>query len=162
MPLVIRHNNVEYTFNHCLKSVAKWEQHFRKPFLTREKKSLTEVMGYFQFMCDKPIPLENGPLDVASNLKALEVYMNAEMSATRIIQDESKRSMIITNEVVYAIMSINNTPYECETWHLSRLFKLIETYNALKEPPKKMSQREIMEQNRKLNEERRRKFKSKG
>ena len=53
-------------------------------------------------------------------------------------------------------------PFECEKWHLNRLLTLIEVCNRKNSPDKKMSKKQIADQNRALNALRRKKFGTRG
>jgi hypothetical protein len=53
-------------------------------------------------------------------------------------------------------------PFECETWHLNRLFSLIRICNIKQQKPTKMSRGEIARRNRDLNAERRAKYNTSG
>ena len=53
-------------------------------------------------------------------------------------------------------------PFECEKWHINRLLTLIQICNIKNQPAKNMSKREVMNQNRLLNEARRAKYHTKG
>ena len=59
-------------------------------------------------------------------------------------------------------MIASNIPFECQKWHLNKLLTLIRVCSIKNQPPKKMSQREIMSRNNKLNAARKRKFNTKG
>ena len=75
-----------------------------------------------------------------------------------------RNSEFITSELIYYWMVAMNIPFECQKWHLNRLLTLIricEIKNNPKGQPK-MSANEIRQYNDKLNEERRRRYNSKG
>lgn len=150
-----------YTFEHSLKSVALWESKYKKAFLVKDKKEITEWIDYFLMMrlTDDPLPKDFFSEEVCQEFAD---YIQQEHTATKVKQLDGGRSMVITSEVIYAYLALSDIPFEVEDWNLSRCLKLIEVVGHLKTPPKKMSQREILEQNRRLNEERRRKYNSKG
>jgi hypothetical protein len=54
-----------------------------------------------------------------------------------------------------------NIPFECQKWHLNRLFALIRVCN-IKNNPKKMSQKEALSRQRRLNAVRKRALNTKG
>lgn len=148
-----------FQFEHSLKTVAEWESVWLKPFLTSEPKSFEELRDYYRCMCLQDLP------DIALTpvlMETLNNYLGATLSATKVNNDNSSGHKIITSEVIYGLMVEGGIPFETENWHLSRLLKLIEVVGAQRTPPKKMSNQEILEQNKKINEERRRKFNTKG
>jgi hypothetical protein len=55
-----------------------------------------------------------------------------------------------------------NIPFECQYWHLERLITLVKVINLKQSPPKKMSRREIADQQRRLNAERRARYGTQG
>jgi hypothetical protein len=55
-----------------------------------------------------------------------------------------------------------NIPMECQKWHFNRLIALIKVCNIKNNPGKKMSRREILTRNQALNEERKRKYNTRG
>ena len=68
----------------------------------------------------------------------------------------------ITSELVYYWMICFNIPFECQKWHFNRLMTLIRVCEEKNKPPKKMSKKEIMARNNRLNDERRKKLGTKG
>ena len=69
---------------------------------------------------------------------------------------------IITSEVIYYWMISLNIPMECQKWHINRLLALIKVCDIKNKPPEKLSQKEIIAQNRALNEQRRKRLHTKG
>ena len=69
---------------------------------------------------------------------------------------------VITSELIYYWMTVFNIPFECETWHLNRLFTLIRICNIKQAKPKKMSRAEIAARNRELNAQRKEQLGTKG
>jgi hypothetical protein len=59
-------------------------------------------------------------------------------------------------------MTVFQIPFECENWHLNRLFTLIRICNIKQAKPKKMSRTEIAQRNRELNAQRRQRLNSTG
>ena len=70
------------------------------------------------------------------------------------------REEIVTSELIYFWMVTFNIPFECETWHLNRLFALIRICNLKNANPKKMSKNEIAMRNRELNAKRKAELKT--
>ena len=68
----------------------------------------------------------------------------------------------ITAELVYYWMIALNIPFECQKWHLNKLFTLIRVCDVKSRPPKKHSRREIMKRNAALNAARKKKWNTKG
>lgn len=148
-----------FHFEHSLKSVSDWESKHRIPFLTREKKTLEQYLDYYKMMCLEDIPYEYLTMPVMNKINE---YINLDASATTVKSKDSGASKLVTSEVIYGYMCEAGIPFEAETWHLSRLMKLIQVISDIRNPGKKMSKAEIYEQNRRLNEERRRKYNTKG
>lgn len=143
---------------HSLLSVSKWESKFKKPFLSNEDKTLEETLYYIAAMIITP----NYPIDTLlrlskENFMEINDYIESSESATTFGQmpDRKVRGEIVTSELIYYWMVAFNIPFECEKWHLNRLFSLIRICNVKNSPQKKMSRSEIAARNRELNAQRR-------
>ena len=143
---------------HSLLSLSKWESKFKKPFLTDTPKTQEESMYYVEAM----ILNKDYPEDVAlrlskENITQINNYVESTESATTFgeMPERKGRGEIITSELIYYWMVAFNIPFECETWHLNRLFSLIRICNIKNSKPKKMSRSEIAARNRELNAQRR-------
>ena len=153
------------TLEHSLLSISKWESKWEKPFLDRNtKKTIEESRDYIRCMTIT----QNVDPDVYyaltdNNYQEIIDYMSKPMTATWFKNDNKPPSRkIITAEIIYYYMVALQIPFSCEKWHFNKLMTLIRVCNEENKPNKKMSKREIMANNRALNEARRAKMKSKG
>jgi macrodomain Ter protein organizer (MatP/YcbG family) len=149
----------ELNLEHSLVSLSKWESKFEKPFLAKGEKTAEEILGYIEAMViDTNPPADYIEKLSEENLEEINGYINAKMTATWFndIPNAPQTSReTITSELIYYWMTVFTIPFECENWHLSRLFTLIRICNLKAEKPKKMSQAEIARRNRELNAQRR-------
>lgn len=149
-----------FKFEHSLKAIAKWESKWHEPFLVNGEKTFEQTVDYILCMCDdENLTVANLTNDV---LKELIEYIQDKHSATTIKEDSMPKSKIITSEVLYSYLAVAQIPFDTEDWNLDRLLLLVGAVSALHTPPKKMTQREIMEQNRKLNAQRKKELGTKG
>lgn len=156
---------VTLQLEHSLLSVSRWESKWNKAFLKKEEKTTEEIIDYVRCMTlnrdvDPEVYYRLSP----ENYEAINKYIEAPMTATY-FRDEKimgRSREIITSELIYYWMVALNIPFECQKWHLNRLFALIKVCNIKNSPPKKMSKQEIMNQNRALNAARRKKLNTKG
>lgn len=152
------------TLEHSLISLAKWESKWHKPFLSKDQKTDAEVLDYIKMMTlDKNVdPIVYDCLS-NKNIDDIDTYIHDSMTATWFNESNEKLNKeIITSEIIYYWMIVNNIPFECQKWHLNRLLTLIKVCGIKNSDPKKMSKKEIYDQQRALNEARKKKLKTKG
>lgn len=142
---------------HSLVSLSKWESIHEKPFLGADTKSPEEILSYVQCMILSEDPPEENLVKLSQeNFDQINTYIEAKMTATWFSDAPGapKSREIVTAELVYYWMTVFQIPFECETWHLNRLFTLIRICNVKQGKPKKMSRAEIAARNRELNAQR--------
>ena len=142
---------------HSLVSLSKWEQKYERPFLDTKEKTTKEVLDYVKMMAlDPNIPPEVFLKLSDANILAINGYLDAKMTATWFSEAPGAPQSrdIITAELIYYWMISFQIPFECEHWHLNRLFTLIRVCNVKSSKPKKMSRAEIAQRQRDLNEQR--------
>ena len=147
---------------HSLVSISKWESKWHKSFLSSSDKTNEEILDYIRCMTINQVDPNVYKILSRDNIDEIEKYIEDPMTATTIVSENSGRREIITSELIYYWMVSYRIPLDCEKWHLNRLLTLIKICNAKNQPAKKMSGREIYNQNRLLNEARRRKYHTKG
>lgn len=151
---------------HSLLSISKWEAKWKKPFIS-EQKTREETIDYIRCMC-----ITKGVDDaVFDNLppkaiQQVQSYIDDSMTATTInnSRPDNRRGKkeVITSEIIYYWMIIYGVPFECEKWHLNRLLTLIRVCDIKQSPGKTMGKNEIYQQNRALNEARKKRLHTKG
>ena len=149
---------------HSLISLSKWEAKWCKVFLSKQEKTAEETIDYIKCMTITPnVDPEVYTRLTKENIKEIEDYIEAPMTATYFSSNDNKQSREqATYELIYYWMIALTIPFECEKWHLNRLLTLIKVCNIKNQPPKKMGKREIMSRNAALNAARRKQLNTKG
>lgn len=142
---------------HSLVSLSKWESKWKKPFLSDKPKTWEETIDYVRCMTITQNVNPDAYYAISeSGLERIQEYINDSMSATWFRKDTNRPSRrIITSEVIYSQMITLGIPVDFEKWHLNRLMTLIRVCSEENAPKKKMSNKEILRQNRALNNIRR-------
>ncbi|MET0786340.1 MAG: hypothetical protein ABWY25_06500 [Paenisporosarcina sp.] len=155
----------ELELEHSLISLSKWESKHQKPFLTEKSKTPDEVFSYIESMILTPIYPDDilGRFD-QRNMSQINDYIESKESATTFGEMPTRRGRgeIITSELIYYWMVAFNIPFECERWHLNRLFALIRICNIKNSKPRKMSRTEMAARNRELNAKRKAEYNTSG
>jgi hypothetical protein len=158
-------DDIVLNLEHSLVSVSKWESKFEKPFLADNDKSNEEIFEYIKFMIIND-NYSNDALErlTPSNISQINEYINSKQSATSFgsMPDKKVRGETITSELVYYWMVAFNIPFECQYWHLNRLFSLVRICNIKNGKPQKLSRSELAQRNKDLNEQRRKELGTSG
>lgn len=157
--------DVTLQLEHSLVSLSRWESKWNKAFLSKKPKSSEENLDYIRCMT------LNRDVDPAvyhrlssQNINQINEYIGAPMTATYFRDDKimGRSRDTVTAELIYYWMISLNIPFECQKWHLNRLFALIKVCSIKNAPAKKMSKAEIARQQAELNAARRKKYHTKG
>lgn len=169
--LTLKFNEVTVELEHNLISLSKWESVFKRPYLKNQELKAEERLFYYQCMVLNDVNItelleanQNDPKSITQFIEMIDSYINSSLTGTTILQTKASdgNTMVYTSEVLYAMLAITGLDISAEHWHISRLIMTLNVIGELKAEKKKMPQREIIEQRASLNEERRRKYQSKG
>lgn len=143
---------------HSLISLSKWESKYQKPFLAFGARTSSEILTYLKMMIiDPDINSDSIYRCSQEDINKIQEYIDSTQSATTFgdMPDRHGPSEVITSELIYYWMTAFQIPFECQHWHLNRLFSLIRICNFKNAPPTKMSQNEMARTYRELNAKRR-------
>jgi hypothetical protein len=159
-------DSVVVQFEHSLVSLSKWEARFHKLFLTDEKRSDEEMIGYVEAMVMTPgIGAEVLHRMSEEQISRINDYINDPMTGTTISQlpqTGPRSSERISSELIYFWMSHYSIPYEARDWHLNRLFTLIKIHHAKNQKERKVPRQKVAQSNAEINAARRAASGSKG
>lgn len=156
---------ISIQLEHSLISLSKWEGRWHKPFLSNKQKTPEELLDYIRCMTltqnVDPNLYGRLPGDIIDKIIS---YMNEEQHATTFneIHNDRPGREVITAEIIYYWMVTFGIPFECQKWHLSKLMALIRVCSIKNAPSKKMSQNEIRNRNKALNDARRKSLHTRG
>ena len=156
-----------FKIEHSLVAIAKWEAKWHVSFLDdRVEKTDEMILDYIKCMTISqnvdPQIYNYLPPNV---IKEINDYIGDPMTATKITNTDENinNGEYITNEIIYYYMIAQNVPLECEKWHFNRLMTLLRVCSIKNNPDKKkMNRRDILNQNRALNEARKKAMHTKG
>lgn len=163
--MFVYYDECTLVLEHSLVSVSKWESKWKKAFLKKTTKTYEETKDYIRCMTITknvdPNVYDRIPSDVIDQINK---YIEDPMTAVYFpkTEEEGRHGDVVTSEVIYWWMIINQIPVEFQKWHLNRLLALIRVCNMKNSPPKKMSQKELAARNAKRNAERRNQHHTKG
>lgn len=175
----IHTDRVTLCLEHSLVSLSKWESKHKKPYLKKEDKTDEEILDYIKCMTiTQNVDDSVYKLLTTKDLEKINDYIMDPMTATWFNENNANnnhqqnytpkknRTEQITSELIYYWMISYNIPMQCEKWHLNRLLTLIRIFSVKDAEANgkgnKMSKRDILSQNRALNEARRKALGSKG
>ena len=157
---------VELQLEHSLVSLSKWESEFEKPFLGKTDKTPEEILGYVRCMIVTPNPPGEFLQKLSKeNIEEINAYIERKMSGTFFPSAPGAPASreVVTSELIYYWMTVFQIPFECETWHLNRLFTLIRICNMKQSSkPKRMGRGEEAARRRELNAQRRKELGTRG
>lgn len=152
---------------HSLVSLSKWESFYEKPFLSEEPKTREETRYYIGCMCLGEFPSDLTLSRITdAQIQEVDDYISKRHTATWFNEPKTSyrqtNKTVVTAEVIYYWMVSLQIPFECEYWNLNRLITLVRVINNKNQPQKKMSRNEAMTQARRLNEERKQQYNTRG
>lgn len=157
-----------FKIEHSLVAIAKWESKWHVAFLDDKVPKTDEmVIDYVRCMTITqnvdPSVYYYMPTEV---IQEINDYIKDPMTATKFsnITKDPSTGEFITNELVYYWMVTANIPLECEKWHFNRLMTLIRICGEKNKDPnsRKMNRRDVYNQNRALNEARKKALNTRG
>lgn len=140
---------------HSLVSISKWESKWKKPFISKDPKTMEETIDYIKCMTISQ-NVDDMVYRCISNadIQRINDYIADPMTATWFAENTKKKqnTRIITSELIYYWMIALNIPVEFQKWHLNRLITLIQVCSEeSNQENKKMTKREMLERNRSIN-----------
>lgn len=165
----IKIKNTTLKLEHSLLSIKKWESKWHKPYLGNDDKTIPEILDYISCMTlnkESVDPMVYRFLN-EEDVKKIIDYIKDPMTATWFsgnnrIGASNKYGEVVTAEIIYYWMISLRVPVEFEKWHLNQLLTLLKVISIKNGGEKKMSKKDAAIQRKMLNEQRRKKYKTKG
>ena len=157
--------NQTLQLEHSLVSLSKWESKWRKPFLSKEAKTMAEQIDYVRCMTLTQNVAPNVYTALTPELLAkVNAYIEDPMTATTFARQKRRPPSreVVTSEIIYYWMIFYQIPFECQKWHLNRLLTLINVCDSKSQSPRKMPASEALAQRRALNAARRKRLNTRG
>lgn len=154
-------------FEYSLKVLYDWEGVWKKAFLDNNVKlSKEEIIDFYFRMALDPFDPKHLTREIMTKLSQ---YITDSNTATkfRTVDDKgsgrvNKQSKVYSSEEIYSMMFNSQIPLEFEHRNLNRLLVILKVISINNSPPKKMSKADVVNQNAKLNAERKAKYNTKG
>lgn len=145
-------------FEHSLYSISKWESIWHDQFL-KDRNVIGDPLTQEQLLSYLQCMTINGPNDGefdtltyraidGVNMEKIRKYMEDTMTGTTFVEEEGRgkpAGSVMSSEEIYYAMFKWNIPLELEHWHINRLMTLLRVFGE-KENPKKLSEKEAMQQ----------------
>lgn len=158
-------DELKIAMEHSLISLHKWESKWHKPYLVKDvPKTTEETLDYYQCMTiTKNVSPDAYKRITPAIQRKIQNYIDDPMTATKVYtKDKGGKGETLTAELIYAYMFMLNIPYDCRTWHLNQLLTLIQVCGVKNSPSKKMTDKEVLQQQADLNKARRAALAQKG
>lgn len=153
-------------FEHSLLSLSKWESKHKVPFMIDRQKTNEEMLDYFVDMLLSPDVDSNLVYGLSPNqMDRIINYINTPQTASSVPPDVKTlyNSETITSELIYYWLSALRVSFQpTETWHISRIMMLVQIAGYKQQPAKKRNPKEVMTDWIRINEERKKKFGTRG
>jgi len=155
----------EFTINHSLHSISKWESKWKIPFIGNDNRSEEQLFDYLRLSTiEDDIPYDSYYYLSDEILNEIDGYLQDPMTATRFRDRKggSSKKEIVTSELIYYWMISFGIPMECEHWHINKLMALIKMFNNKNSKPEKRSKKDILSEKRVINDARRKQYNNGG
>ena len=172
---------IHLQLEHSLKSIGKWESTWYKSFIETKRLTPQEFIDYIRCMTMNPQKDPDIYKYLSSNdFDKIIEYMQKPQSAWQIrpkVEDpkpkkkshkKKKKIQTTSSESLwYAMIQYGLPADECQNWHLNRLLAMLDYFDYMNDDDAdgsepKLSEHEILEHYRILNEKNRKRFNSKG
>ena len=128
----------QLVLEHSLISISKWEEKWKKPFLTQKQMTREQTVDYIRCMTVNKVDDTSVYLGIQKDqMEQSKEYIEDPATATSMKEKKSSKKSgkrdkrIPTSEELYARMAVLNIPFECAKWRLNRLLALIKLTGEL-------------------------------